>query len=149
MGLCFGAKTGRVAGKTGHRAPGVNVVAMGLRQIIIHIAPKGGRRFIGADLDALSQFGSTLRHCRSENLANQVGLRLKMVVEAALRKARMLHQLVEPDGVHSALPEKLRRRSHYGTAVFRSLLSRHAQSSLPEAVPILSLSLSYDDFENN
>ena len=105
MRLRFCAQAGSIAGKSGDRAAAIDVVAMGLRQIKGYVAPKGGGRFIDRRPCALGEFGNTLSHCRSKHLGNQGGLRFKVIVEAALRKAGMLHQLVQPDGLHSAFSE--------------------------------------------
>jgi hypothetical protein len=53
-----------------------------------------------------------------------------VIVEATLREAGMLHQFAQPDGLHSALSEKPRRRGNNRAAVFRRLFFRHAQSLL-------------------
>src|SRR5580704_2893959 len=105
MRLCSGAQTGSIAGKSGDRAAVIDAVAMGRRQIKADVAPKSSGRFIDGRPCALGEFGNTLSHGRSKHLGNQVSLRLKVVVEAALRKAGMLHQLVQPDGLHSAFSE--------------------------------------------
>jgi hypothetical protein len=66
-----------------------------------------------------------------------------VVVEAAWRKAGMLHQFVQPDGVHSAFSEQLRCCGNNRATVFRSLFSGHAQSLLLESLPQSGVSTGY------
>jgi hypothetical protein len=44
----------------------------------------------------------------------------------------MLHQIIQPDALHSALSEKLSCRRNNSATVFRSLFSSNGQSLIPE-----------------
>src|SRR5712672_1685910 len=105
MRLCFGAQARSIASKSGDGAAVVDVVAMGLRQIPAYVAPKSGGGLIDGRPCHFGELGISLGDCRSKYLSHQVGLRLKVVVEATLRKAGMLHQFAQPDGLHPPFSE--------------------------------------------
>ena len=149
MRLCSSAQAGSIAGKSGDRAAVIDVVAMGLRQIPAYVAPKGGGRFIDGRSCVLGKFGSAVDHRRSKDLGNQGGFRLKVIIEAALRKAGLLHQLIQPDGLDAALSEKLGCRGNDRAAVFRSPFSRNPQSLILEFVTANGPSLAYQDCGRN
>src|ERR1700692_1046554 len=110
MRLCSGAQARSIASKSGDGAAVVDVVAMGLRQIPVYVAPKSGGGLINGGPCHFGEFAIPLGDCRSKYLGNQVGLRLKVVIKATLRKAGMLHQFTQPDGLHPPFSEEPRRR---------------------------------------
>src|SRR5258705_1676023 len=103
--LCSGAQARSIASKSGDGAAVVDVVAVGLRQIPVYVAPKSGGRLIDGGPCHFDELGSPLGDCRSKYLGHKVGLRLKVVIEATLRKAGLLHQFAQPDGLHSPFSE--------------------------------------------
>src|SRR5258706_13765846 len=105
MRLCSSAQAGSIASKSGDGAAVVDIVAVGLRQIPVYVAPKSGGRLIDGGPCHFGEFGIPLGDCRSKYVGHQVGLRLKVVIEATLRKAGMLHQFTQPDGLHSPFSE--------------------------------------------
>ena len=105
MRLCSGTQARSIASKSGDGAAVVDVVAVGLRQIPVYVAPKSGGGLIDRRPRDFDEFGIALGDCRSKHLGNQGGLRLKVVVEATLRKAGVLHQFVQPNGLHAAFSE--------------------------------------------
>src|SRR5882762_4375093 len=133
--LCSGAQARSIAGKSADGTAVIDVVAVGLRQIPVYVAPKSGGRLIDWGPCHFGELGIPLGDCRSKYLGHQVGLRLKVVIKATLRKAGMLHQFAQPDGLHSPFSEEPRRRGNNRAAVFRSLFSRHAQSLLLDSLP--------------
>jgi hypothetical protein len=98
-------QAGRIARKSGDRATMIDVVAVGSRQIPVYVPPKSGGGLIDGRPRDIDELGIPLSDCRRKHLGNQCLLRLKVVVEATLRKAGVLHQLAQPDGVHAALSE--------------------------------------------
>jgi hypothetical protein len=88
--LRSGAQAGRIARKSGDRATMIDVVAVGSRQIPVYIAPKSGGGLIDGRPRDIDELGIPLSDCRRKHLGNQYLLRLKVVVEAALRKAGVL-----------------------------------------------------------
>src|SRR5258708_3237873 len=149
MRLRSGAQAGSIASKSGDGAAVIDVVAVGLREIPVHVAPKSSGGFIDGRPCVRGELGSPLSHCRSKHLGNQGGLRLKVVVEATLRKAGLLHQFAQPDGLDTPFSEQPRRRGNNGAAVFRSLLSRHAQNLLLDSLPPPATDLIYHDYVYN
>src|SRR5258705_7124507 len=103
--LCSCAQARSIASKSGDGAAVVDVVAVGLRQIPVYVAPKSSGGLIDGGPCHFGELGIPLSDCRSKYLGNQVGLRLKVVIEATLRKAGMLHQFAQPDGLHSPFSE--------------------------------------------
>src|SRR5258708_11232387 len=99
--LCSGAQARSIASKSGDRAAVVDVVAVGLRQIPVYVAPKSRGGLIDGRPCHFGELGIPLGDCRSKYLSHQVGLRLKVVIKATLRKAGMLPQFAQPDGLHS------------------------------------------------
>src|SRR6266436_5711586 len=105
MRLCSGAQARSIASKSGDGATVVDVVAVGSRQIPVYVAPKSCGGLIDGGPCHFGELGIPLGDCRSKYLGHQVGLRLEVVIEATLRKAGMLHQFAQPDGLHSAFSE--------------------------------------------
>src|SRR5260370_41474389 len=101
MRLCFGAQARSIASKSSDGAAVVDVVAVRLRQIPVYVVPKSGGGLIDGRPCHFGELGIPLCDCRSKYLGHQVGLRLKVVVEPTLRKAGLLHQFVQPDGLLS------------------------------------------------
>src|ERR1700681_3277910 len=105
MQLCSGAQARSIASKSSDGAAVVDVVAVGLRQIPVYVAPKWGGRLIDGSSCHFRELGIPLGHRRSKYLGHEVGLRLKVIIETTLRKAGMLHQFAQPDGLHSPFSE--------------------------------------------
>ncbi len=83
----------------------IDVVAVGFRQIPVYVAPKSSGGLIDGAPCHFGEVGNPLGDCRSKYLGHQVGLRLKVVIKATLRKAGILHQFAQPDGLHSPFSE--------------------------------------------
>src|SRR5713226_4476213 len=103
--LCSGAQARSIASKSGDGTAVIDVVAMGLRQIPVYVAPKSSGGLIDGGPCHFGELCIPFGDCRSKYLSHQVGLRLKVVVEAALSKAGMLHQFAQPDGLDPPLSE--------------------------------------------
>ena len=103
--LCSGAQARSIASKSGDRTAVIDDVAVGLRQIPVYVAPKSSGGLIDGGPCHFGELGIPLGDCRSKYLGHQVGLRLKVVIKATLRKAGMLHQFAQPDGLHSPFSE--------------------------------------------
>src|ERR1700737_1859816 len=99
MRLCSGAQARSIASKSGDGTAVVDVVAVGLRQIPVYVVPKSGGGLIDGRPCHFGELGIPLGDCRSKYLGHQVGLRLKVVIKATLRKAGMLHQFAQPAGL--------------------------------------------------
>src|SRR6202045_5090086 len=77
--LCSGGQARSIASKSGDGAAVVDVVAVGLRQIPVYVAPKSGGGLIDGGPCHFGELGIPLSDCRSKHLGNQGGLRLKVV----------------------------------------------------------------------
>jgi hypothetical protein len=66
-----------------------------------------------------------------------------------LGEAGLLHQLIQPNGVHAALSEKLGSCGNDRATVFRSLFSRHPQSLILELIPPVRRTLAHYNFIRN
>src|SRR5260370_10720659 len=133
--LCSAAQARSIASKSGYGTAVIDVVAVGWRQIPVYVAPKSSGGLIDGGPCHFGELGIPLGDCRSEYLGHQVGLRLKVVIKATLRKAGMLHQFAQPDGLHSPFSEEPRRRGNHRPAAFRSLFSLHAHTLLLDSLP--------------
>src|SRR6202165_5435112 len=80
MRLCSGAQARSVASKSGDGAAVVDVVAVGLRQIPVYVAPKSRGRLIDGGPRHFGELGIPLGNCRSEYLGHQVGLGINVVI---------------------------------------------------------------------
>src|ERR1700737_1220049 len=103
--LCSGAQARSIASKSGDGTAVIDVVAVGLRQIPVYVAPKSSGGLINGGPCHFGELAIPLGDCRSKYLGPQVGLRLKVVIKTTLRKAGMLHQFAQPDGLHSPFSE--------------------------------------------